>query len=278
MKLLHLFILLALIFTACQKDEPTEVVVKGALARIKKGGMVLTEYAYLPSGQISSKRTSGTYTKYTYDSGGKLEKTETFVASPELTGGGYSPYGYGGYSPYGYSDNRQTSWVDPKKMMLSYRELYNYSTTKQLEQLTFKYEDYDTKTVSEFNYDAQGLIARRTVYYNNPASKSYIDYLYDETGNLKKASQYMIKPDGSAHLLMVIEYEFDRMRNPFLHFKNALTPGPESNDNNIIKGTFVRYDSISSNVVQNAVEQHFYEYNEQGYPVKMDSVYVFEYY
>ena len=259
-KISYLIILVVSVLSACQKDEPTEVVIKGALARIKKGGMVFTEYAYLPSGQLRSARTISSYTKHTYDSGGKLERTESFEAPPEML------------PPYGYSYD-QTAWIDPQKMKLVVLLHYQYNTLKRLESLTFKDEAFTILTLSKFSYNETGLIARQESLNQN----GYIDYAYDATGNLKKKSQYMIKPDGATHLLSTNEYEFDGMHNPFLFFKNTLIPGTESNVNNVIKETFIRYDSISSNVVQNTVEQHVYEYNEHGYPVKMDNEYTFEY-
>jgi hypothetical protein len=107
------------------------------------------------------------------------------------------------------------------------------------------------------------------MYWQNELSH-YIDYFYDEKGNLIKETQYRALSAGAAELLTTTEYEFDNMQNPFLSFKRLLTPGRFTNPNNIVKETYTGYFEVDKQTPSVSVRSNSYEYNDRGYPVKVN--------
>ncbi len=74
------------------------------------------------------------------------------------------------------------------------------------------------------------------------------------------------------------EYEFDNKRNPYFPFKKLLNPGRETNLNNITKETYTLYGEIPKGIERVQITTHTYDYNELGYPIKVDGETVYEYY
>ncbi|MBV5311821.1 MAG: hypothetical protein JZU47_00915 [Prolixibacteraceae bacterium] len=266
-KILYLFILFGLTLSSCKKDDcSVEENNKGLISRISKSGVTTVEYAYLCSGLLNEVRTRYSYSKYTYNSIDLLEKRESYEDPNQYSSsGGYSPYGYG----YG-----SVEWTDPKDMKLSVTELFKYYENKQLESYSFS-SYYDTIT-AKFNYNEQGLISKQTVYSEDSKPTSHRDFIYDESGNLTKEEQYLVI-DGTSTLYETREYEFDQMHNPFLVFRIILFPGTPTNQNNIIKETHTFYGKIPAGKDSVTITNHVYEYNELGYPIKMDNDLTIEY-
>jgi len=270
-KLLYLIILTGLTLASCKKDDcSAQENNKGLISRIRKSGVTTVEYTYLCSGLLSEVRTRYSYSKYTYNSIDLLEKRESYEDQNQYNPNG----GYGGYSPYGYGYG-SVEWTNPKDMKLSVTELFKYHANKQLESYSFM-SYYDTTTAT-FNYNEQGLISKQTVHLEDSKTRSYTDCFYDESGNLTKESQYLVLLDGTSILQLTREYEFDQMHNPFVVLKKMIFPGTSTNQNNITKETRTLYGEIPAGTNRVEITNHVYEYNESGYPVKMDDDIIFEY-
>lgn len=272
----YLFILIGLILTSCKKEDCSGIENKsGLISKIFESGDITVEYVYQCSGLLSEIRTRNSCTKHFYESGGLLEKIELYIDANYYGyggSGGYSAYGGYGGSGYNYS---QTEWTNPKDMELYSTTLYEYNSNKQLIKSINKFGHVIIP--SEFSYNNQGRISTLTAYYENEESDKYIEYFYDETGNLTKASQYLIQPDETTVLHSIREYEVDSKQNPFFAFKKLLIPGPNTNPNNTTKETYTFYGEISDSTDRVKIIEHVYEYNELGYPIKMDNDFTFEY-
>lgn len=224
--------------------------------------------SYLCSGLLSEVRSRYSYTKYTYSSSGLLEKVESYSDPNQYNYGG----GYG--SPYGY-DYGNVKWTDLKGMKLDVTEMFKYSEKKQLESYSFMSSHADlTATVS---YNEQGLLSQLTMYSEDSKPMSYADFFYDESGNVIKKSEYLILPDRTPVLRVIREYEFDKMHNPFLVYRKSIFPGRSTNQNNIIKETSTYYSERPAGTDSVTIANHVYEYNELGYPIKMDNKLTYEY-
>lgn len=268
-KLLYLVILIGLTFASCKKEEcSVEENNKGLISKILKAGVTTVEYTYQCSGLLSEVRTRYSYSKYIYNSGDLLEKRESYDDPNQYNPNG----GYGGYGGYGYA---KTEWTDPKDMRLSRTELFKYHANRQLESYIFKSAS-DTITF-KFNYNDNGFISKLTYYSEDSKPENYTDCFYDESGNLIKESQYLFLPDGATYLRLTSEYEFDQMHNPFLVLRKMILPGTSTNQNNITKKTQTFYSKFSDRKDSVKVTNHIYEYNELGYPIKMDNDLTFEY-
>jgi len=121
----------------------------------------------------------------------------------------------------------------------------------------------------EFQYE-NDLVVRESGFYNDQL-RSYSELSYDDRGNLVKKLRYDVTDSGIARLSTTTEYELDYHSNPFKAFKRLVTPGIYTNANNIIKETTtIHYEadpSIPIQVVENA-----YDYNSNGYPVKVNGI------
>lgn len=268
-KLLYLVILIGLTFASCKKDEcSVEENNKGLISKILKAGVTTTEYTYQCSGLLSEVRTRYSYYKYIYNSGDLLEKRESYDDPNQYNPNG----GYGGYGGYGYA---KTEWTDPKEMKLSVTELFKYHANNQLESYIFKSAS-DTITI-KFNYNGNGFISKQTYYSEDSKPENYTNYTYDESGNMIEKSRYIFLLDGTTYLRLTSEYEFDQMHNPFLVLRKVILPGISTNQNNITKETHTFYGQFSEGSDSIKVTNHIYEYNELGYPIKMDNDLTFEY-
>lgn len=98
----------------------------------------------------------------------------------------------------------------------------------------------------------------------------YIDYIYDENGNLTKESKYYVPSTGIAELWTTTEYEYDNMHNPFQAFKRLMTPSKFTNPNNITKETYTIHFEVDQWTQKVSIITNTYEYNEKGYPIKVN--------
>jgi len=107
------------------------------------------------------------------------------------------------------------------------------------------------------------------MYYNARIS-GYINYYYDDKGNVIKTDKYLVPADGSAELTTTTEYEFDDMKNPFQAFSKLLTPGVNTNANNITKETYTIHFEVDAFIEKVQVTENSYQYNRRGYPVRVN--------
>ena len=83
---------------------------------------------------------------------------------------------------------------------------------------------------------------------------------------------------GIAELMTTTEYEYDNMHNPYQSFKRLLTPGIYTNPNNITKETYTIYFDIDPSIEKVQITENSYDYNDMGYPIKVngDTEYVYK--
>jgi hypothetical protein len=88
---------------------------------------------------------------------------------------------------------------------------------------------------------------------------------------------YFISDDGKSKLSNETAYEFDDKKNPYFPFNKLIFPGRNTNRNNITKETYTLYGEIPKGIEPIQITTYSYEYNELGYPVKVDGETVYEY-
>jgi hypothetical protein len=107
------------------------------------------------------------------------------------------------------------------------------------------------------------------MYWQNEMS-FYIDYEYDEKGNLIKESKYHVPTSGISELWTTTEYEYDNMHNPFQAFKRLISPSKYTNPNNITKETYTIHFDVDQFTQKVQITNNTYEYNNKGYPTKVN--------
>jgi hypothetical protein len=163
---------------------------------------------------------------------------------------------------------KRKEWVNSKNTSKSLTKTNEYNDKEQLIRISYIRPSVNNSEYSEFTYE-NDRITKQTMYWQNELSH-YIDYFYDEKGNLIKQTKYRVPSTGTAELLTTTEYEFDNKQNPYQSFKRLLAPGKYSNKNNITKETYTIHFEVDASVQKVQSSNNTYEYNRNGYPVKVN--------
>ena len=267
MKKTWIVILICIATISCNKDYDaiSEVNPTGLLSRILISGKPYMEFSYTASGLISEEKSWGSYSKYTYNYLDQLVKSEHY----------YDPSLYSSSTYVIAEASKRKEWANPQNVPKSVTNTYSYPKTGQFIE---RYIDRanGTKDYTKYELNEKGLVSKH-IFYNEDKPSGYIDYLYDEQGNLTHRMHYFISADGKTKLSNETEYEFDNKKNPYFPFNKLNWPGRNTNQNNITKETYTVYGETPSVIEWLNITTHTYEYNDLGYPVKVDDETVYEY-
>lgn len=266
MKKIVTAILICFVVFSCKKENlPIASNPAGLLSRVLISGQPYQEFTYTSSGLISEEKSWGVYTKYTYNSENQLEKSESYV-DPSIFSS----------STYVIEEaQKRKEWANPKNVPRSVTNTYSYPKT---EQFIERYVDRanGTQDYGKYELNAKGLVSKH-IFYNDDKPSGYVDYLYDEADNLIREKHYFISADGKTKLSNETVYEFDDKKNPYFPFNKLIFPGRNTDQNNITKATYTLYGETPSVIEWLDITTHTYEYNDLGYPVKIDDEVVYEY-
>lgn len=267
MKKVWIVILIGILFSSCVKDDNSiaEKNSNGLLSRMLISGKPYQEYTYTNSGLIYEEKSWGTYTKYTYNSDNLLERQDYYI-DPAL---------YSSSTQVIAEAQKRKEWANPNNVPKSVTNTYSYPKTGQFIE---RYVDRanGTQDYGKYELNEIGLVSKH-IFYNEGKPAGYVDYLYDELGNLIREKHYFISADGKTNLSNETEYEFDNQKNPYFPFNKLIFPGRNTNRNNITKETYTLYGETTSEIEWLNITTHTYEYNELGYPIKVDDIWVYEY-
>jgi hypothetical protein len=267
MKKVWIVILIGILFSSCGKDDDSivEKNSNGLLSRVLISGKPYQEYTYTNSGLIYEEKSWGTYTKYTYNSDNLLERQDYYI-DPAL---------YSSSTQVIAEAQKRKEWANPNNVPKSVTNTYSYPKTGQFIE---RYVDRanGTQDYGKYELNEKGLVSKH-IFYNEGKPAGYVDYLYDELGNLIREKHYFISADGKTKLSNETEYELDDKKNPYFPFNKLIFPGRNTNRNNITKETYTLYGETTSEIEWLNITTHTYEYNELGYPIKVDGETVYEY-
>ncbi len=205
------------------------------------------EYEYDSEGRLAVERGKFHYHEYHY-----LASSETISKKVYLDQGMFSSYG-----PIATKSLNRTEWVNPANTPLYGTQTFKYDSNNRLVRSSALITGY-----SEYEYDSEGRISANKIY-NNDALSGSREYQYDASGNLIRDDHYYIFSEGSKVLSNTTEYEYDNMKNPYLHQAPDLIPGPGTNPNNVIRKKYKVYSD--SGYGQDIT--YSYAYNDAGYPI-----------
>ncbi|MEA1888096.1 MAG: hypothetical protein U9N72_12895 [Bacteroidota bacterium] len=200
---------------------------------------------------VTEEKHEDHYTRHYYNNSNQLVRSDYYV-DPDM------------FSSTMPALNRK-EWVNPENTEKSLTTTFDYDSNGKLVRKTYKRPSVSHSEFSEYSWEKKRII-RQTMYWMNEVS-GYIDYEYDNNGNLIKKEKYRVQSNDIPELVTTTEYEFDEMKNPYQSFKRLMTPGKDTNQNNITKETYITHievDPWSENI---SVTEYSYEYNERGYPV-----------
>jgi len=223
------------------------------------------EFAYSSSGLISEEKSWGSYSKYSYNDLDQLVKAEHY----------YDPALVSSNSHVIEEAQKRTEWANPGNVPKSTTNTFSYSTDGKFAEANFNGAN-GYQSLAKYEFNEKGLVSK-DIFYNEGKPSGYLEYQYDGQGNLLRKKHYFTSTDGTTKLSNETEYEYDNKKNPYFPFRKSLTPGRETNKNNITKETYRLYGELPVGVERVQITTHTYEYNDLGYPVKVDDETVYEY-
>jgi len=260
MKNLTFLSLILLILTSCEKEN--QLVVENTemplLSKVLFEGVPYYEYGYNNSNLLIEEKSKFRYTRHIYNDMNQLVNSDFYwdlsIASSSS-------------SVIEAAINRK-EWVNPDNTPKSITHSLEYNNNGQLIRKSFIRPSVSNSEYNEFTYENDRII-RQTMHWQGKIS-GYTDYIYDEKGNVKTETKYFVSSDGVTELLTTTEYEYDNMNNPFQSFKRLMTPGKYTNANNILKETYTIHFEVDQSVQKVQTTSNTYEYNNAGYPVRVN--------
>jgi len=247
-------------FFSCEKDK--QLIIENIdiplLSKVLTGGVTYMEYSYNGANLITEEKSKFTYTKHSYNDNNLLTTSEFYI----------DPATFSSDLHVIEASMNRKEWVNPDNTAKSLTQTFEYDGDGQLARNTYTRPSGTNSEYSEFTFE-NDRISRQTMYWQNVMS-FYIDYIYDEKGNLIKESKYHVPSTGIAELWTTTEYEYDNMHNPFLAFKRIMTPSKYTNPNNITKETYTIYFEVDQWTQNVQITNNTYEYNNKGYPTKVN--------
>jgi hypothetical protein len=259
-----LLIIFSFILFACEKEKEKQLIIENSdiplIDKVLIGGEIYKVYSYNNANLVTEEKSKFYYTRHNYNDMNQLITSDSYWDISMAS-----------------SDSRvieaamnRKEWVSPENTPKSISHELKYNSNGQLiRKYYIRTGDVNTDYV-EFIYKDDRIV-REIGFYKNEI-RSYTDLLYDDKGNLVKRLRYDVPDTGIAQLSTTSEYEFDNMPNPYLAFKRLTTPGIYTNANNIIKESTKIHNVAEPFIEETPVIEYSYEYNINGYPIKVNGL------
>ncbi len=262
MRKIAMMLTFTLVFFSCEKDK--QIIVENTdiplISKVLIGGETYMEYSYNSANLVTEEKNKFRYTKHNYNDMNQLVKSDFYwdmsVASSNST-------------VLEAAMNRK-EWVTPDNTPKSISHSLEYNSESQLIRKSYIRPSSNTPDYQKFLYENDRIV-KITGYYNNSIS-GYTNYTYDDNGNITKQMKYIVSPAGITELATTTEYEYDNMHNPFQSFKRLTTLGVFTNPNNITKETYTLNFDVDPSIEKVQITVNTYEYNDKGYPIKVNGV------
>jgi hypothetical protein len=254
----------SLVFFSCEKDKiDKQIIIENTdiplISKALIGGEIYMEYSYNSANLVAEEKNKFNYAKHTYNEINQLIKSDFYRDMR---------YPSSNSSVLEAAMNRK-EWVNPDNTLRSISHKLEYNNNGQLFRKSYISPSGDITSIVEFLYEKDRIVR---VTGNLLSGSGYTDYTYDDKGNITKQAIYFISSSGIAELSTTTEYEYDNMHNPYQAFKRLLTPGIYTNPNNITKETYTIYFEVNQWTQKVQITNNSYEYNDKGYPIKVNGL------
>ena len=260
MKKIALIITFSLALFSCEKEK--QLIVENndipLISKVLVAGLSYYEYTYNDANLLIEEKSKFHYTKHNYNDNNLLSSSDFYM----------DPAMFSSDSRVVEASMNRKEWVNPDNTAKSLSKSFEYNDKDQTIKVTYNRPAVSDSEYSLFTFE-NDRISRQTMYWQN-AMSFYIDYIYDEKGNLTKESKYYVPSTGIGELWTTTEYEYDNMHNPFQAFKRLMSPSKFTNPNNITKETYTIYFEVDQWTQKVQITNNTYEYNDNGYPIKVN--------
>jgi len=258
LKIISFCLLFVVIFISCKKEPPLNVENSGALllSKVLIDNQPYNEYSYNSANLIIEEKSNFDFKMHHYNARNQVVSTDYYGNNDILNS---DP------NVFQTALSRDVM-VTPDNGSKEGTFNYEYNDNEQLIKSTYSRTSFVNSEYSEFSYDVNNRISTQTLYWNNKET-GYIDYTFDGKGNLIKENLYNLSATGVAELSTTTQYEFDNKQNPYQSFSKLMTPGINTNKNNIIKETYTIHLTANLGGDNVQVTQTSYTYNSKGYPI-----------
>ncbi len=263
LKITFICLLFAVIFFSCKKDDlqtdginaGTDPVGLSLLSKVLTDNQPSSEYLYNGSNLVSEEKNKSYFSVNHYNEKNQLIWTD-FYSNYDLLSNVLQVY---------QAAMNQKTWVTPDSPNKGGTLSYEYGVNGQLSKITFTPVS-GISHYSEFTYGDNNRISKETMYWDDTAT-GYNEYTYDTKGNMIMETLYSFTSNGAAEINTTTQYEFDNQQNPFRLVSGLLTPGINTNLNNIIKETCTIYLKSVKGSDDVQTTETYYAYNDTGYPI-----------
>ncbi|MBN2275979.1 MAG: hypothetical protein JXK95_16740 [Bacteroidales bacterium] len=245
-------ILLSLL-SSCDKNEQDIYKQKEIplLSQVYFDTVLYYEYTYNDANLIVEEKSKLHYTRHHYNDKYQLTSSDYYV----------DPHMYSSCIHLADSAFNRKEWVNPDNTERSNCRQYFYNDKGQM------IKSSDELTLTEFSYDNNNRICCQ-VFYHEGKPSGRIDYDFDDKGNVVMRRHYYILASGVTEPATTTEYIYDSKHNPYQTFRSLMTPGQNTNQNNIIKEIYTLHFEVDETIDKVRITENYYEYNEKGYPVR----------
>ena len=226
-------------------------------------GIISEKYFYDYTGKIVEINSVYSYKRFIYGKNGRLAKVEEALDVSTLVSSAH----------FSYHKNKEL--MTSKNSTINRYRLYHYDKNGRLS----KIENYSNETGKKFEYRSMTTFEYEGVYVvkenlHDPKGKitSFHTYVYDEYGNVANQKYYACMDNSEPELTIETSYQHDRFKNPYRIFSISESPygGLWVNTNNIIEINSTMYKADIARISKYSTSKTAYQYDENGYPVKVD--------
>jgi len=269
--LLASFVFMAMVFSCTKESDALDDDVEYStdnehIKTVSADGTIRHQYLYDQEGRIVEENNLFYFQRYLYENK-RLVKIEAAFDDALLSSSSSAFEG-------------KTEFMTSKNSAVKNYSLYKYDNSGRLSKTEhyFKMNGKDFELRSTRTFEYSGLNISKVYFYDPTTGKTSLvyEYAYDNRGNVineKYYSNFGPEPE----LFSETSYKYDNYKNPYQIFNMTGYPGMYTNANNIIETNLTRHSEVQG-FDKYSTSKNTYQYNKNGYPVKVnENGNIFEY-
>lgn len=255
-----LLITILTLIASCSEDSVNDEFNSNiySIRSVSVDGKTREKYLYNNAGKIREWQSFSFCYKFMYDDKSRVIKQEV-AADPNLASSSYHP--------------EKTELMTSENSSFTGNYIYEFDNSGKLvsQKNYFKKSSlFEYTSMSSFEYEGNRIV-RRNLHDSKDSITQFHTYEYDSKGNVTrdKYYSYLFISGTEPELISEVSYKYDDKNNPFVIYKELGQPGFCTNPNNIIETNSVLYEDVPG-IPKYSTSKNTYEYNDKGFPVKVN--------